>query len=178
MISRGLDCLTFTRSQIKLRRNQIKFHTCKYSLNFSILWLTVKCYSEVSRSSPIKLGSGLTPRFYSLKGELTHWVNKAKDAWLIVGQLPIKAGWWNASLALGDFSFLTLFIHFKHKTIRWGFGLTPLFYSLEGELTHWVDNVWLIFGQLPIRDGWWDASLTLGDLSWSNKQNYFLSNTV
>ena len=31
-------------------------------------------------------------------------VDKAKYVWLIVGQLPIKAGWWNAPLTLRDFS--------------------------------------------------------------------------
>ena len=77
--------------------------------------------------------------------------------------------------------FLILLIHTKHKTIRWNFGLTPRFYSLEGELTHWVDKVkivWLIVGQLPIKAGWWDATLALQDFSWSNKQNYFSSNIV
>ena len=43
-------------------------------------------------------------KFYSLEGELTHWVDKAKIVLLIVGQLPIKAGWWYAPLALRDFS--------------------------------------------------------------------------
>ena len=33
------------------------------------------------------------PRFYSLEGELIHWVDKAKNVRLIVSQLPIKAGW-------------------------------------------------------------------------------------
>ena len=73
-------------------------------------------------------------------------------------------------------SFLILLIHTEHKTIRWNFGLTPRFYSLEGELTHWVDKakiVWLIVGQLPIKAGWWYAPLELRDFSWSNKQNYF-----
>ena len=43
-------------------------------------------------------------RSHFLEGELIHLVDKAKYVWLIVGQLPIKAGWWNASLALRDFS--------------------------------------------------------------------------
>ena len=50
--------------------------------------------------------------------------------------------------------FQILLIHTKHKTIRWNFGLTRCFYSLEGELIHWVDKakiVWLIVGQLPIK---------------------------
>ena len=43
-------------------------------------------------------------RSHFLEGELIHLVDKAKYVWLIVGQLPIKAGWWNAPLALRDFS--------------------------------------------------------------------------
>ena len=64
----------------------------------------------------------------------------------------------------------------QHKTTRWNFGLTPPFYFLEGELTHWVDKakiVWLIVGQLLIKAGWWYAPLTLLDFSWTNKQNHF-----
>ena len=71
---------------------------------------------------------------------------------------------------------LILLIHIKHKTIRWNFGLTPRFYSLERELIYWVDkveNVWLIVGQLPIKAGWWDAPLELCDYSWSSEQNFF-----
>ena len=47
---------------------------------------------------------GLTRRPHFLQGELIHLVEKAKNAWLIVGQWPIKAGWWNAPLVLRDFS--------------------------------------------------------------------------
>ena len=64
----------------------------------------------------------------------------------------------------------------QHKTTRWNFGLTPRFYFLEGELTHWVDKAkmaWLIVGQLLIKAGWWYAPLALPDFSWSNKQNHF-----
>ena len=53
---------------------------------------------------------------------------------------------------LNSHSFVILLIHTKHKTIRWNFGLIPMFYSREGELTQYVDkakNVWLIVGQLP-----------------------------
>ena len=39
-----------------------------------------------------------------IEGELIYLVDKAKNVWLIVGQLPIKAGWWNALLTLRDFS--------------------------------------------------------------------------
>ena len=77
--------------------------------------------------------------------------------------------------------FLILLIYTKHKTIRWNLGLTPRFYSLEGELTHWVDMAkiaWLIVGQLPLRAGWWYAPLALQDFSWTNKQNYFSYNAV
>ena len=77
--------------------------------------------------------------------------------------------------------FLILLIRTKYKTIRWNLGqwnlgLTPHFYSLEGELTNWVDKakyVWLIVGQLPIKPEWWVAPLTLRDFSCGNKQNYF-----
>ena len=41
----------------------------------------------------------LTPRLRFLEGEPIHWVDKAKNVW-IVGRLPIKAGWWDVSLAL------------------------------------------------------------------------------
>ena len=34
----------------------------------------------------------------------TTWVDKAYYVWLIVGQLPIKAGWWDAPPALRDFN--------------------------------------------------------------------------
>ena len=43
------------------------------------------------------------PRPHFLQGELIHLVDKAKNVWLIVGQLPIKTGWRNAPLALRDF---------------------------------------------------------------------------
>ena len=73
--------------------------------------------------------------------------------------------------------FLILLIHTKYKAIRWIFGLTPRFYSLEGELTQYVDkakNVWLIVGQLHIKAGWWDAPLALQDFSWSNEHSLYL----
>ena len=35
---------------------------------------------------------------------------------------------------------IILLIHTKHKTIRLNFGLTPWFYSLEGELANWIDK--------------------------------------
>ena len=35
-------------------------------------------------------------RFHFLEGEFTHWVGKAKNVWLIVGRLPIKAEWCHA----------------------------------------------------------------------------------
>ena len=47
---------------------------------------------------------GLTPRPHFLEGQLIHLVDKAKNVWLIVGQLPIKAEWWSAPLELRDFS--------------------------------------------------------------------------
>ena len=32
-----------------------------------------------------------------------HWVDMAENVWLLVGQLPIKAGWWDAPLAIREF---------------------------------------------------------------------------
>ena len=48
----------------------------------------------------IKWYLGLTPRLHFPEGELTYWVS----FWLIVDQLPIKAGWWDIALAIRDFS--------------------------------------------------------------------------
>ena len=101
------------------------------------------------------------PRLHSLEGEFIYWVDKAKNVWLTVGQLPIKAGWWDAPPALQHFRhkhkilitgvtqenlqlppyLLILLIHAKHKTIRWYLGLTPRLHFLEAELTNWVDRV-------------------------------------
>ena len=36
--------------------------------------------------------------------ELIHWVDKTRNVWLIVGQLPIKAAWWDAPFMPQDFS--------------------------------------------------------------------------
>ena len=47
---------------------------------------------------------GLTPCLHFLEGELIHMVDNAKNVWLIVGQLPKKSRWWDAPLALRDFS--------------------------------------------------------------------------
>ena len=44
------------------------------------------------------------PRPHFLERELIHFVEKAKNVWLIVGRLSIKAGWWNDPLALWDFN--------------------------------------------------------------------------
>ena len=43
-----------------------------------------------------------TIRWY--QGEFFNFADKAKNVWLIVGQLPKKAGCWDAPLALQDFS--------------------------------------------------------------------------
>ena len=51
----------------------------------------------------IRWNLGLTSRPHFLEGELIRLVDKAKNAWLIVRQLPIKAGWWDDPLALWDF---------------------------------------------------------------------------
>ena len=57
---------------------------------------------------------------------------------------------------------LILFIHTKHKTIRWCQGE---FIDLEDK----AKNVWLIVGQLPKEPGLWDASNMLRDFSRSSK---------
>ena len=78
-------------------------------------------------------------------------------------------------------NFLILLIYNKHKTIRWNFGLTPSFYSPEREFTSWVDkakNMWLIFGQLPVKAGWWDAALALRILAETINKTIFPSNTA
>ena len=60
-------------------------------------------YSHQTKNN--KINPGLTPRLHFLEvGELSHCVYETKNLWLIVGQLPIKAGWWNAPLALWNFS--------------------------------------------------------------------------
>ena len=45
------------------------------------------------------------------------------------------------------------------------------FTSTEGQ------HIWLIVGQIPIKAGWWDASLKLWDFSQSNKHCIHLSTT-
>ena len=57
------------------------------------------------------------PTFYSLEGELTHRLDKAKIVWLIVGQLPIKTGWWYAPFALRDFSWTNKQNYFSSNTV-------------------------------------------------------------
>ena len=54
-----------------------------------------------NKHKTIRLNFWLSPRFYSLKNELTNWEDKAKNVWLIAGQLPIKAGWWMLSFRSG-----------------------------------------------------------------------------
>ena len=56
-----------------------------------------------TKHKTIRYNLWMTPRLHFLEGkELTHWVDEAKNVWLIVA-LPIKAGWWGAPLALWDF---------------------------------------------------------------------------
>ena len=94
----------------------------------------------------------LTPRLHFLGGALIHWVDRAKNVGPIVGQLPIKIGWWDASLALRDFNWSN-----KHQTQRQqNLGLTPHPHLLDRELIHSVDkakSMWIIVGQLPIKNG-------------------------
>ena len=47
---------------------------------------------------------GLSPCLHSLEGELIHLVHKTKNMWVLIGQLPQKAGSWDAPLALQDFN--------------------------------------------------------------------------
>ena len=161
------------------------------------LWLTVKCYSEVSRSShrrcsirtPFLQNTSRRLLLSFYKKILTNLKNVRQTGCFCRGAPSLMfARILNATLSesspplglhkriLNSLCFLTLLIHTKHKIIRWNFGLTPRFYSLEGEVTHWVDKakiVWLIVEQLPIKAGWWYAPLALGNFSWTNKQNYF-----
>ena len=46
----------------------------------------------------------LTPHPHFLDRELIHWTDEAENMWKIVGQLPIKAGWWNTSLTFKRFN--------------------------------------------------------------------------
>ena len=88
-----------------------------------------------TKHKPIRWNFGLTPRLHSLEGELIHWVDKAKNVWLTVVQLSIKAWWWDAPLSLqylntrflplglhkripNSSCFLILLILIKNKTIR------------------------------------------------------------
>ena len=47
---------------------------------------------------------GLSPCLHSLERELIHLVHKTKNMWVLIGQLPQKAGSWDAPLALRDFN--------------------------------------------------------------------------
>ena len=49
--------------------------------------------SYQTQNNEIKSWTELTPRFHSLKGELIHWIDKAKNGSLTVGELPKVAGW-------------------------------------------------------------------------------------
>ena len=51
------------------------------------------------------------PRSWFPEEELIHWVDKTKNVWLIVGQLPIKPGWWVAPLVLRHFSRINMNDH-------------------------------------------------------------------
>ena len=57
-----------------------------------------------TKHKTIRWNLGLNSRLHSLEGEFIHWVDKAKNVWLTVGLLHIKAGWWNAPLKLQYFS--------------------------------------------------------------------------
>ena len=53
-----------------------------------------------NKHKTIRWNFGLAPRFYSLDRELPKGVDKAKNVWLIIRQLPIKAEWWEAPFGL------------------------------------------------------------------------------
>ena len=57
-----------------------------------------------TKHKTIRWNLGLTPRLHSLEGEFIHLVDKAKNVWLTVRKLPIKAGCWETPLTLRDFS--------------------------------------------------------------------------
>ena len=47
---------------------------------------------------------GLTTHLRFLEGKPIKLIDKTKNVWLIVGQLPVKIKWYNALIALRDFS--------------------------------------------------------------------------
>ena len=54
-----------------------------------------------TKHKTFKWDLGLTLHLHFLEGgELTHWVDKAKNVLLIVRQFPIKTRWWDAPLEL------------------------------------------------------------------------------
>ena len=70
---------------------------------------------------------------------------------------------------------LILLIHTKDKDNKMKILDWPTSSFPSRRSIHWVDktrNVWLIVGQLPIKDVWWDAPLSLRDFSRSNTHNY------
>ena len=88
------------------------------------------------------LGLTLSPHF--LEGELIHWLGKAKNMWLSIGQLPIKAGWWDAPLPLRDFS------RSNKQVVHWSW-FCPLFrLSHEGGDRNWITSPTLSCSVFPL----------------------------
>ena len=82
--------------QLCLRRfPPLELH--KGILNPSFSWFT-------PNTNAIRYKLGLTPGSHFLEGELIYWAGKAKSMWPIVRRLPLKVEWWDAPLALQDFS--------------------------------------------------------------------------
>ena len=57
----------------------------------------------------------MTPSLHFLKGELIHLVDKTKNVWLIVGQLPIKDGFIKGFINLGS---PVIYFFYLRTTIR------------------------------------------------------------
>ena len=93
-------CLTEFYMWLCLRRNFPPLALHRGILNFScVLILLIDAKHKYKN---MKSWTDLTSHFFD--GDLIYLVDRAKDVWLIIGQLPIKSGWWNAPLALQDFS--------------------------------------------------------------------------
>ena len=92
----------------------------------------LKCYAaKPHQTQKIRWNLELTPHPHLFQEELNHWVDMTENAWLILGQLFIKAGWWDVpSLSgilaetvliylLNNTNLLLLFAH-NHSTKVYG----------------------------------------------------------
>ena len=73
--------------------------------------------SHQTQNTKMKLWTGPTFLLPWTHQELTHLVDKAKNVWLIVGQFPIKPGWWDAPLVHQDFSWSNKETIFPSNTV-------------------------------------------------------------